>query len=192
MRARGGKGLAMAQREKPVAAEAPLDRAVRSLADVRAEQLQQLPRSQLGIEWLTDRIGRPWFAYVTLGFILVWIGVDNLLTPRAHFDSATFPLLQLVISVLALVMAIFILITENRQSAIAEKRAQLTLQLSLANEERAAKIIAMLEQLRRDDPSLPNRRDKEAEQMSEAIDLRTALDKMEAAESEAAIRSPSR
>jgi hypothetical protein len=36
--------------------------------------------------------------------------------------------------------------------------------------------------MRKDDPSLPNRRDEEAEQMAEAIDLPTTLQKMEEAE----------
>lgn len=167
----------------------PVDRAVQSEADVHAEHLQELPRSQLGIEWLTDRIGRPWFAYVMVAAILLWIGIDLSLSPRAHYDSATFPLLQLVIGILSLIMAVFILITENRQGGVAEKRARLTLQLSLANEERTAKIIALLEQMRRDDPALPNRRDEEAEQMAEAIDLPTTLQKMEQAE---ARRNPSK
>jgi uncharacterized membrane protein len=158
---------------------APLDKAVKDLAEIRARQLEALPRSQIGIEWLTDRIGRPWFAYAIVIFIAAWIACDLAFLPRARFDAPTFPLLQLLLSILALLMAIFILITENRQGEIAEKRAQLTLQLSLANEERAAKIIQLLEELRKDDPLLPDRHDEQAQEMSEAIDLHTAIDKME-------------
>jgi uncharacterized membrane protein len=164
--------------------QAPLDRAVQALAEIRAEQLQELPRSQLGIERFTERIGRPWFAYAVLAFIALWIGLDV----RARFDAPAFPILQLIVGVLSLLMTTFILITENRQGAIAEKRAQLTLHLSLANEERAAKIISLLEELRRDDPVLPDRPDEVAEQMAEATDLRTAIDKMEDADASLAER----
>lgn len=172
--------------KKTEAFEAPLDRAVRAVAEVRAEQLQDLPRSQLGIEWLTERIGRPWLAYAVLSFVAAWIALSTIGGGRPYLDAPMFPLLQLVIGVLSLLMASFILITENRQGAIAEKRAQLTLQLCLANEERAAKIIALLEELRKDDPALPNRHDDEADQMAEAIDLRTALGKMEDADAKVA------
>jgi uncharacterized membrane protein len=162
--------------------QAPLDRAVRAHAELRAEQLQELPRSQLGIERFTNRIGRPWFAYAVLAFIAIWIGLDLTLAKHARFDTPAFSILQLIVGVLSLLMATFILITENRQGVIAEKRAQLTLHLSLANEERAAKIISLLEELRRDDPVLPDRPDEVAEQMAEATDLRTAIDKMEDAD----------
>lgn len=162
--------------------QTPLDKAVRDLADIRARQFQELPRSQLGIEWLTERVGRPWFAYAVVCFIAAWLVCDLIVVPRARFDALTFPLLQLVLTILALLMAVFILITENRQGAIAEKRSQLTLQLCLANEERAAKIIELLEQLRKDDPLLPDRRDEQARQMAKAIDLHSALDKMERAD----------
>jgi uncharacterized membrane protein len=158
----------------------PLDRAVKDVAEIRAQQLRELPRSQLGIEWLTDRIGRPWFAYAIVVLIAAWIAWDT--GARARVDAPPFPVLQLVLAVLSLLMTIFILTTENRQGAIAEKRAQLTLQLSLANEERAAKIIQLLEQLRKDDPLLPDRRDDEAREMAQAIDLHTAIDKMEDAD----------
>jgi hypothetical protein len=39
-----------------------------------------------------------------------------------------------------------------------------------------------LEQLRKDDPLLPDRRDDEAREMAQAIDLHTAIDKMEDAD----------
>lgn len=178
----------MPQKDRESSSQAPLDRAVKALADVREEQLQQLPGSQVGIEWFTDRIGRPWFAYAVLGFIVAWIVLDTTVV-RSRFDAVPFPMLQLIVGVLSLLMATFILITENRQGAIAEKRAQLTLQLSLANEERAAKIISLLEELRKDDPALPDRQDEEAREMAEAIDLRTALDKMERADAQVAERT---
>ncbi len=171
------------------AAGPPLERAVRSVAEVHAQHLQDLPPSQLGIEWLTDRIGRPWFAYAVVAFMLAWIGFDAMLARHGRFDAPSFPLLQLLIGAFSLLMAVFILITENRQGTIAEKRAQLTLQLSLANEERAAKIIELLQQMRRDDPSLPNRPDKEAQQMAQAIDLETAMETMENAANEAKERA---
>jgi hypothetical protein len=51
----------------------------------------------------------------------------------------------------------------------------ITTQLSLASEERAAKVIAMLERLRRDDPTLPTV--GTTKRMSEPADLETALGK---------------
>ena len=163
-------------------ARTPLDRAISDLAEIRTRQLEELPKSQLGIEWLTNRIGRPWFAYAIAVLIAAWILTELATKSHARFDAVPFPLLQLVLSVLSLLMTAFILITENRQGAIAEKRAQLILQLSLANEERAAKVIALLEQLRRDDPLLPDRHDDEARQMAQAMDLHTAIEKMEEAD----------
>lgn len=160
----------------------PLDRAIADIAAIRARHLQQLPKSQLGIEWLTNRIGRPWFAYAIAALITAWILIDTTLLRRARFDAAPFPLLQLVLSVLSLFMTAFILITENRQGVIAERRAELILQLSLANEERSAKLIALLEELRRDDPALPDRRDEDARRMARAVDLHTAIEKMDRAD----------
>lgn len=160
----------------------PLEKAVEDAARVRLAQLEELPRSQLGIEWLTKRIGRPWFAYAIVTFILLWIVSDLALHPDTRFDAPAFPLLQLLLSMAALLMAALILITENRQGVIAEKRTQLILHLSIANEERAAKIVALLEQLRKDDPLIPDRHDPEARQMSEATDLQTAIDTMNAAD----------
>lgn len=51
------------------------------------------------------------------------------------------------------------------------RSAQLILQLCLANEERAAKIVQLLEELRKDDPLIPDRHDAEARQMTEPTDL---------------------
>jgi uncharacterized membrane protein len=63
-------------------------------------------------------------------------------------------------------MTILILTTENRMSEIEEQRSRLHLQISMLAERKAAKIIQLLEELRYDLPSVVNREDREAEEMT--------------------------
>jgi len=55
---------------------------------------------------------------------------------------------------------------------LAAHREQLILQLAFVNERKTAKIVALLEELRRDSPQLRDRRDPVAEQMTESINAR--------------------
>ena len=162
--------------------EAAIEQTVRSLAGMHAEHERQLHPMQKNIEWLTNRIGRPWFAYAIISFIVLWIAIDRLVVPRERFDAGSFPVLQLILTILSLLTAVFILITENRQGEHADQRAKVTLQIALINEQKTAKIIELLEQQRKDSPHLPDREDKEATHMAEATDLRVAIEKLEEAE----------
>lgn len=76
---------------------------------------------------------------------------------------APFAVLQGIISLAGVFIASLILTTQRRDNEIASHREQLTLELSILAEQKAAKIIGLLEELRRDLPSLPVRIDKEAE-----------------------------
>ncbi|MGD0969631.1 MAG: DUF1003 domain-containing protein [Candidatus Aquilonibacter sp.] len=159
---------------------APIEQTVRSLAELHAERERQLHPAQKRIEWLTARIGRPWFAYALISFIVLWVVVDR--SSGHPFNSGSFSLLQLILSIMSVLIAVSILITENRQGDIADQRAKVTLQIALINEQKTAKIIELLAQQRKDSPHLPDREDKVAEHMAEATDLRTAIEKLEEAE----------
>ncbi len=169
----------------------PIEQAVRVIAEIRAEGIREAPNSQAGIERLTRSIGRPWLAYAVALFIALWVGGDAI---WAHvdghpFDPAHLPWLQLVASLFSLAIAILILVTENHQGMIAERRAAVTLQIALVSEQKIAKVIELLERLRRDDPSVPNHRDEQATRMAEATNLRVALNDMDQAREEAASAS---
>ncbi len=73
-------------------------------------------------------------------------------------------------------MTLFILTTQRRDDQLASYREQLTLELAILSEQKSAKIIALLEEMRRDDPTLKNRIDHEATAMSVAADPQAVLD----------------
>jgi uncharacterized membrane protein len=133
------------------------------------------------VEAVAAFLGRPLFLYLTQAVVLLWVVVNLLL--RVHgarvYDAPPFPWLQGLIGLGALLLTIVVLITQNRQGKLAERRAQLDLQVSLSSEQKIAKLIALVEELRRDLPSVKNRIDPEAEAMSEAADPHAVLEALE-------------
>ena len=165
--------------------EDPIDLAVQTLAEMHAENLRAVPSAQLGIERVTDSLGKPWFAWAAILFVIVWIGLNLAVaatSPQRALDRPQFPWLELIVSLTSLLMTIFILITQNRQDLLSHRRAEITLHLALVSEQKVAKIIELLEQLRRDDPNLPNRNDPIAAKMAQGTDLREVAGTLERAE----------
>ncbi|MBV8637202.1 MAG: DUF1003 domain-containing protein [Candidatus Eremiobacteraeota bacterium] len=164
--------------------EDPVDLAVQTLTELREESHRNVPTTQLGIERVTSGLGKPWFAWTVLAFVILWIGGNTAFRTYTHrpFDSPQFPLLELIVSLGSLLIAILILITQNRQNDVAHRRAEITLQMALVTEQKVAKVIDLLEQLRRDDPHLPNREDAAAASMAQATDVREAAAELKKAQ----------
>ena len=72
-------------------------------------------------------------------------------------------------------MAGMILTTQRRESELTTRREQLTLELSILTEQKAAKLIQLVAQLRQDHPGIANRIDREANEMSASTDLHDEL-----------------
>ena len=79
----------------------------------------------------------------------------------------------------ALLTTTIVLITQTRQGKLAEQRAQLDLQVNLLAEQKTAKLIALLEELRRDLPEVHNRHDAEAAAMEQSTDPHAILAALE-------------
>lgn len=105
-----------------------------------------------------------------------------MLAPRLGippFDPPPFVWLQGLVGLGALLMATIILITQNRQTRHADQRSQLDLQVNLLAEQKAAKLIGLVEELRRDLPTVRNRVDKVADAMEEPVDPHAVLSALE-------------
>ena len=136
---------------------------------------------QRTVEKVTAFLGRPLFLNLVLAFTALWILLN--LFPHhlgvSQFDKPPFYWLQGAVGLGALLLTIVVLITQNRQARLAERRAQLDLQVNLLAEQKIAKLIALMEELRRDLPTVRDRHDPEAEAMQEATDPHAILDALE-------------
>ena len=138
---------------------------------LRAKSERRLHRGQRAVESLTGALGKPRTLYVLLSSVLVWASYNHSLAVAGGkpFDPPPYFYLQGVIAVYAAMMTTIILITQSRQTKDAERNAHLELQMSLLAEQRTAKIIALLEELRRDLPNVQNRVDPVADALQEAV-----------------------
>ena len=111
-------------------------------------------------------------------FVTLWV-LLNVFAPRfavAPFDPAPYFWLQGLVGLGALLTTTIVLITQTRKGKLAEQRAQLELQVSLLAEQKTAKLIALIEELRRDLPEVNNRHDAEAAAMEQSTDPHALLD----------------
>jgi uncharacterized membrane protein len=145
---------------------------VETIASLHARAEDEVSAHQRGVESVTAAVGRPASIYAIALVVLGWMTI-NLLLPRlgrSALDPPPFPLLQGAVGLSALFVTIIVLTTQNRQSKHAEQRAQLDLQVNLLAEQKVAKVIALVEELRRDMPAVPDRVDRVAEVMTTPLD----------------------
>lgn len=83
--------------------------------------------------------------FIALNIILVsgWI-IANTLPGTVHFDPYPFNFLGLIAALEAIFLSTFILISQNQDTALAEQRNQLDLQINLLTEQENTKMLALL------------------------------------------------
>jgi uncharacterized membrane protein len=86
-----------------------------------------------------------------------------------------------MVSTFALFVSTMVLIAQRHDDQLATRREQLTLELAILAERKSAKMIALLEEFRRNDPHQSNEPDEIAEALSEPADTHLVLEAIEAA-----------
>jgi uncharacterized membrane protein len=155
-------------------------RNVATIHEVQGLMQRDVGRHQRAIEYLTRKIARPGSLYALLALVVGWTSYN---LSVAHLgwrvpDPAPFFWLQGLVSFFAALVATMVLITQSRQNREAEQRAHLDLQVNLLAEQKTAKIIGLLEELRRDLP-VRDRKDTVATAMQEELDPNVVLRALE-------------
>jgi uncharacterized membrane protein len=152
---------------------------IEDILTLRRRAVAASSRHERFLERVTKTVGRPSVVYISLLIALGWM-ILNVFLPRSGAGAAPDPPpfvgLELAVSLLALVITLTILTTQNRERRVAEDRAHLELQVNLLAEHKVAKLIALVEELRHDLPDVPNREDAVANEMKRTVDPHAVLD----------------
>jgi uncharacterized membrane protein len=150
---------------------------VQAVARFNSSHEAEAGRLQRGIENLTRRAASPAFAALLTALIASWIAfnLSMMAVGRTPIDKPPFFWIQGAITLIALYMTVFILTTQRREDKLAGLRDQLTLELAILGEQKSAKIIGLLEELRRDAPNISDRADEHADALSTPADPNAVL-----------------
>jgi len=149
-----------------------VEEALEASAKLHADHYRDASRLQRAAERLTRIVGHPAFAVALTLMVAAWIG-GNLAVARIGLrplDAPPFPWLSGAVSLTALYTTVLILATARREDRLADQREQLTLELAILSERKTAKIIQLLEELRRDSPQVEDRVDEESAAMAQPSD----------------------
>jgi len=144
---------------------------IEAILEFYTREEQKISRSQRILERISDFIGQPVFLGFILLFVALWMLANAVLRQfgMAEFDPAPFSWLQGIIGLGALLTATVVLIKQNRLAKLAEQRGHLDLKVALLTEQKAAKLIDLLEELRRDLPNVTNRHDSKAAALQQSM-----------------------
>jgi uncharacterized membrane protein len=160
-----------------------VEESVQAIAKLYTTHEDRTTRAQRIINGLTDFLGRPLTGMaLTLGVIL-WV-VGNFAVWRTGVeppDPPPFAGLADSVAVVAMLMGVLILAAQRHAGQLAAHRERLALQLALLTEQKNSKIIQLLEEMRRDNPTIANRVDEVAAAMSEPGDASAVLSAIEQA-----------
>ncbi len=141
------------------------------MLDFYDREEKKISRPRRLLERVSRLIEQPAFLGFILAFVAFWMLANAVLrrVGWAPFDPPPFFWLQGIVGLGALLTATAVLTTQNRIARLAEQRAHLDLKLTLLTEQKAAKLIDLLEELRRDLPNVTNRHDPEAAELQQSM-----------------------
>lgn len=129
----------------------------RSVADLTRDNvraMQKLEELAIADRTLADRIaafvanfcGSITFVWIHAVLFTVWLAW-NVLPHLPHFDPYPFTFLTLCVSLEAIFLSSFILISQNYEMRMTERRNQLDLQINLLSEQENTKMLQLLDRM---------------------------------------------
>ena len=147
----------------------PIAKNIEAITSLHTQSVRDIPTHQRILEAIATFFGRATFLYSLLVILALWI-FGSFFERFLPFNLPSFSWSNQGLDAAALVISTGVLVRQTRQENFAEQRAQLMLQLNLLSEQKIAKIIALLEELRTDLPNVTNRHDFEAKLMEQPAD----------------------
>jgi uncharacterized membrane protein len=121
-----------------------IERNIETMAGVRAAEQAHATLQDRLADGLTRFSGNMWFVYVHVAWFGWWIAQNMGWVGHWRFDPFPFGLLTLIVSLEAIFLATFVLISQNRAAVVADMRADLDLQIDLLAEYEVTQLLKLL------------------------------------------------
>jgi uncharacterized membrane protein len=154
-----------------------IERNIEALLERQRREESARTLQQRIADGVTRFTGSMAFIHAHLLMVAAWTLVNVGWTPLRPFDP-TFVLLATVASVEAIFLSSFVLLTQNRMQAQAERRADLSLQISLLTEHELTRLMKLVSQISTRHPAVDT--DPELQELQRDVVPEEVLDVIEA------------
>jgi len=160
-----------------------IEETIAAMAALHAEHYQRAGLLQRLVSKATGMVAEPGVLVILTVAIAGWLALNVALAAagRPAPDPPPFANLSVAASTVALYLTAMILISRRADDEFQTRRDQLTLELAILSDQKSAKIIALLEEFRRNDPNQGDHRDEVAEALAQPSDPQAVLDAIKAA-----------
>jgi uncharacterized membrane protein len=167
-----------------------LARNVAAVAQLEAAERDRLSASERFSDAVARMAGTGWFAAVHVVWFAGWIVWNTGLVPGWRpVDPFPFAFLTLIVSLEAIFLSIFVLISQNNLTRQSERRAQLDLQINLLAEQESSKTVALLERIAQQ-LNVPVPEDSSETELAAPTDIRDVVSTLESVQPAKSHRVP--
>lgn len=118
----------------------------RIIKSLKAKADAKRTPAEIIADWMTERLGSIPFLVLNILWFVSWITINTGLIPGiAPFDPYPFGLLTTTVSLEAIILAIFVLMSQNRAEQVDDLREEIDLQVDIITERELTKLIKMTE-----------------------------------------------
>ena len=122
-----------------------IERNIRTIIHLRAKAAHERSLQARLADTITSFSGRMIFVYVHIVWFGIWVVLNTGRFGIQPFDPFPYGLLTMVVSLEAIFLATFVLISQNRLGEETERRADLDLHIGLLTEHELTRVLQMLD-----------------------------------------------
>lgn len=135
----------MAEEKKGTSVGPIIERNICTMEHIKDREERRKDVHEKIAEAITNFSGTMLFVYINAAFFAVWIGLNSGLFGMKAFDPFPYGMLTMIVSLEAIFLSLFVLITQNRMQIENQKEADLDLQINLLTEHEVTRLLVMLE-----------------------------------------------
>jgi uncharacterized membrane protein len=165
-----------------ISAQATAESARRNIETIVRLEQESMRRRSLGervSDLFTRFMGTMTFVVIHLALFAIWVTVNLGWTPLRPFDPFPFGILTLIVSAEGVLLAIFVLVSQNRMSRQANQRAHLDLQINLLSEQETTKLLQKVQSVLDHLGIEATSQDQVAQQLSQETHVETLVSELQ-------------